>query len=771
MKKNTLPLVPLRGLIVFPGMKINFDVGRKKSLTAIKRAMVSGKTLILASQKDATIENPTADNILDVGTVVKIKQFGKLGGNVSRVSIEGLYRVKISEYTQDKTSFVAIYEELEPEADMDDSPEMEALVRSNTELFKELANISKKTSSEVMLEIMQETSPEKLANLLSVNGLYQLEDKQKTIQIIDNKERLEEIAKLLSNEIEVVKLGVTINNRVRNQMDKMQKEHYLHEQVKAIKAELGEGDADKAPEQKEMVDELPLDDALKEKIKKEIDRLSTLPSASPETGMLRSWIDLVFDLPWNKSSKDNIDLEIAQKVLDEDHYGLKKVKERIIEYLAVRALTKSMKGPILCFVGPPGVGKTSIGKSIARATDRKFARMSLGGVRDEAEIRGHRRTYIGSIPGRIISNIKQAGTNNPVFLLDEIEKMSNDFRGDPASAMLEVLDPEQNSTFTDHYLELPFDLSQVMFIATANSVDTIPPALFDRMEIIQISGYTDDEKLNIAKKYLLPKQLTEHGMEEKNLKIKDAIILEIINSYTREAGVRNLERQFANICRKCARQIVSKKKSSIEITSKNLEKYLGVKKYLPDDANTEDQVGVATGLAWTSVGGVTLNIEVNVMRGSGKLQLTGQLGDVMKESASAGLSYIRANAVDLGIDEDNKFYEDKDIHVHIPEGATPKDGPSAGISMATAMLSALTDIPVSHSVAMTGEITLRGKVLPIGGLKSKTLAAYRAGIKKVIIPKENQKDLHEIPEKVKNKLDIVCVSTLEEVLEHALVKK
>lgn len=771
MSKNTLPLVPLRGLIVFPGMKINFDVGRKKSLAAIKRAMVSGKTLILASQKDATIEDPTTENILDVGTVVKIKQFGKLGGNVSRVSIEGLYRVKISEYTQDKTSFMAIYEELEPEGDMDDSPDIEALMRSNTELFKELANISKKTSSEIMLEVMQESSPEKLANLLSIHGLYQLEDKQRTIQLIDNKERLEEIAKLLNNEIEVVKLGVTINTRVRTQMDKMQKEHYLHEQVKAIKAELGEGDADKAPEQKEMVDELPLDDIHKEKIKKEIDRLSTLPSASPETGMLRSWIDLVFDLPWNTSSKDNIDLEIAQKVLDEDHYGLKKVKERIIEYLAVRALTKSMKGPILCFVGPPGVGKTSIGKSIARATDRKFVRMSLGGVRDEAEIRGHRRTYIGSIPGRIVSNIKQAGTNNPVFLLDEIEKMGNDFRGDPASAMLEVLDPEQNSTFTDHYLEMPFDLSQVMFIATANSVDTIPPALFDRMEIIHISGYTDDEKLNIAKKYLLPKQLLEHGMEQKNLKIKDPIILEIINYYTREAGVRNLERQFANICRKCARQIVSKKKTSVEITTKNLEKYLGVKKYLPDDANTEDQIGVATGLAWTSVGGVTLNIEVNVMRGSGKLQLTGQLGDVMKESASAGLSYIRANAMELGIAEDNMFYEDKDIHIHIPEGATPKDGPSAGISMATAMLSALTDTPVSHSVAMTGEITLRGKVLPIGGLKSKTLAAYRAGIKKVLIPKENQKDLHEIPEKVKNKLDIICVSTLEEVLEHALVKK
>jgi len=770
MKKNTLPLVPLRGLIVFPNMTINFDVGRKKSLTAIKSAMNSGKTLLLASQKDATIEEPTTENILDIGTVVKIKQFGKLGGNVSRVTVEGLYRVKISEYTQDTTCFNAIYEEIEPDADIENDAELQAIMRTTVDLFKELANVSKKISSEVMLKVMQEQSPEDLANLLTIHGLYQLEDKQKSIQIVDNKERLEVIAKLLNNEIEVVKLGLQINNRVRQQMDKMQKEHYLHEQVKAIKSELGEGDADKAPEQKELVDDLPLDDTYKEKIKKEIDRLSTLPSASPETGMLRSWIDLVFDLPWSKSSKDNLDLDIAQKVLDEDHYGLAKVKERIIEYLAVRALTKSMKGPILCFVGPPGVGKTSIGKSIARAVDRKFVRMSLGGVRDEAEIRGHRRTYIGSIPGRIISNIKQAGTNNPVFLLDEIEKMSNDFRGDPASAMLEVLDPEQNSTFTDHYLEVPFDLSQVMFIATANSVDTIPPALFDRMEIIQISGYTDDEKLNIAKKYLLPKQLKAHGMDEKTVKIADKVILEIIDTYTREAGVRNLERQFANICRKCAREIVSKRKTSIEITSKNLEKYLGVKKYIPDDTNTEDQVGVATGLAWTSVGGVTLNIEVNVMSGSGKLQLTGQLGDVMKESASAGLSYIRANAAELGIQEDNKFYEDKDIHIHIPEGATPKDGPSAGISMATAMLSALTDTPVSAKVAMTGEITLRGKVLPIGGLKSKTLAAYRAGIKKVLIPIENKKDLIEIPDKVKKKIDIVCVSTLEDVLKHALVK-
>ncbi|MEX1377874.1 MAG: endopeptidase La [Eubacteriales bacterium] len=770
MKQNTLPLVPLRGLIVFPDMTINFDVGRPKSLAAIKKAMSSGKTIILASQKDSTVEDPTTENIQSVGTVAKIKQFGKLGNNVSRVTVEGLFRVKITEYVKDASCFTAVYEEIDTDADIDNDDELKALIRTVTDLFKELANLSKKVSSEVMLKIMQEKSPENLANLISIHGLYQLEDRQKSMQIIDNKERIEDLCKLLNNEIEVVKLGMQINNRVRQQMDKMQKEHYLHEQLKAIKSELGEGDADKAPEQKEMVDALPLDDTYKEKIKKEIDRLSSLPSASPETGMLRTWIDWIFDLPWNESSKDNLDLEIAQKVLDEDHYGLAKVKERIIEYLAVRALTKSMKGPILCFVGPPGVGKTSIGKSIARATDRKFVRMSLGGVRDEAEIRGHRRTYIGSIPGRIVSNIKQAGTNNPVFLLDEIEKMSNDFRGDPASAMLEVLDPEQNSTFTDHYLEVPFDLSQVMFLATANSVDTIPPALFDRMEIIQISGYTDDEKLNIAKKYLLPKQLKEHGMEEKNIKISDSVILEIINAYTREAGVRSLERQFANICRKAAREIVSKKKANLSVTSKNLEQYLGIKKYLPDDTNTEDQIGVATGLAWTSVGGVTLNIEVNVMRGSGKLQLTGQLGDVMKESASAGLSYIRANATELGIPEDNKFYEDKDIHIHIPEGATPKDGPSAGISMATAMLSALTNTPVSAKVAMTGEITLRGKVLPIGGLKAKTLAAYRAGIKKVLIPKENQKDLDEIPEKVKNKIEIVCVSTLEDVLEHALVK-
>lgn len=770
MKDKTLPLVPLRGLIVFPKMTINFDVGRSKSLVAINRAMDGDKMLLLASQIDATIKDPATTDILTIGTVAKIKQFGKIGNNVARISVEGLYRVKLSKFEKEDPCFMVEYEQIDTDLEMDTDYEVQALMRTLVEQFQEISNVSKNIASEVMLEVIQAQSPEDLANLLCVHGIYQLEDKQKAMQILDVKKRLNVIAKILNNEIEIIKIGNSIKARVQQQMEKMQKEHYLHEQVKAINAELGEGDVDKAPEQKKMVDELPIDDTYKEKIKKEIDRLSALPSASPETGMLRTWIDWIFDLPWNTSSKDTIDLDIAQKVLDEDHYGLIKVKERIIEYLAVRALTKSMKGPILCFVGPPGVGKTSIGKSIARATNRKFVRMSLGGVRDEAEIRGHRRTYIGSIPGRIISNIKQAGTNNPVFLLDEIEKMSNDFRGDPASAMLEVLDSEQNSTFTDHYLEVPFDLSQVMFIATANSIDTIPRALFDRMEIIYVSGYTDDEKLNIAKKYLLPKQLKAHGMKKKNVHLTDKVILAVINGYTREAGVRNLEREFAHICRKCAREIISKKKDTIKITLENLEKYLGVKKHLPDDTNTTDLVGVVTGLAWTSVGGVTLNVEANVMQGSGKLQLTGQLGDVMKESASAGLSYIRSNSSELGIDVDNKFYDDKDIHVHIPEGATPKDGPSAGISMATAMLSALTNTPVKSNVAMTGEITLRGKVLPIGGLKEKTLAAYRAGITTMLIPKENQKDLHEIPENIKEKINIICVSALEEVLAHALVR-
>lgn len=769
MIDKCMPMVALRGMVVYPQANMNIDIGREKSLKALNAAMDSDSILFVVAQKEASKTDAGIDDLYEVGTVVKIMQAVNLHGDTIRVIVEGQSRGRIKSCVEEDPYFsveVELIEDDEHIYDKDQDNQIEALIRNIKKQFVQMAEITNRISAEIILAVDVENDPQAFVDKICANALYKLDHKQELLTIIPALDRLERLYELLQNELEILKIEKKISLKVRRQMDKMQKEHYLHEQIKAIQSELGQGDENEVDEQRKRIEELPLEDLYKKKILKELNRLSRLPSSSPEVGVLKTWLDWIFDMPWTKQTEDSLDLKNAQKVLDEDHYGLAKVKERIVEYLAVRAMTKSMKGPVLCFVGPPGVGKTSIAKSIARATNREFTRMSLGGLRDEAEIRGHRRTYIGAIPGRIISNIKGVGTKNPVFLLDEIEKMSNDFRGDPSSALLEVFDAEQNKTFTDHYLEVPFDLSQVMFLATANTLDTVPPALLDRMEIIYISGYTDEEKLNIAKRHLMPKQLKEHGLEHGSLFISDKIMLEIINGYTREAGVRNLEREIANICRKCTRELIEKKKKSIRLTQGNLEKYIGIKKYIHEDANQQNEIGVATGLAWTKVGGVTLNIEVIVMEGSGKLELTGQLGDVMKESAQAALSYIRAHAKELKIE--GKFYEDKDIHIHIPEGATPKDGPSAGITMATAMISALANIPIKCSVAMTGEITLRGRVLPIGGLKEKTLAAHRAGISTVIIPKDNEKDVPEIPEKIRKSLNIISASSLDEVLSYAL---
>jgi ATP-dependent Lon protease len=612
--------------------------------------------------------------------------------------------------------------------------------------------------------------PGQLADIIAANILVKMEDKQNILEAFDVQERLEKLYDILVREIQILEIERRINQRVKKQVDKLQREYYLREQLKAIQKELGERDgiSDEIEEYQKLIEQANLPKEAYEKALKELDRLSKMPPGSAEVGVIRTYLDWIVELPWNVETEDNLDLKNAARILDEDHYGLTKVKERVLEYLAVHQLTRHMKGPILCFVGPPGVGKTSIARSIARALNRKFVRMSLGGVRDEAEIRGHRRTYVGAIPGRIISYMKQAGSKNPVFLFDEIDKMSSDFRGDPASALLEVLDAEQNYAFRDHYLELPFDLSKVMFLTTANTLDTIPRPLLDRMEVIQIPGYTEEEKLHIASRYLIPKQEKQHGLKEGSINIPERVIRDIINHYTREAGVRNLERHIASICRKAARRILETKQERVRITSGNLKKYLGIPIFSYKKADQQPQVGIATGLAWTAVGGDTLAIEVATMPGTGKLVLTGQLGDVMKESAHAGFSYIRSKARDFGIDPN--FYNNMDIHVHVPEGAIPKDGPSAGITMTTAIISALTGIPARSDVAMTGEITLRGRILPIGGLKEKVLAAHRAGISKVIIPSENEKDLVDIPDNIKRKVKIVLVDHMEQLLEHALVE-
>lgn len=767
IRTRQMPLLPLRGLTVFPYMVLHFDVGRQKSIAALEDAMVNDQDIFLVTQKEPEIEEPDKDSLFKVGTVSKIKQLLKLPGDTIRVLVEGINRGRIIEFLENDKFFEVLIEEQVDQGESDPLEE-EALMRTVMDSFEEYIKLSNKISPDTLVSVNTVDDIGQFADILAANVLVKNSHKQEVLEAFQPIERLQILHEFLENEIQILMIEKKINLRVKKQIDKVQREYYLREQMKAIQKELGESDSisTDVEEYNERIEKAALPKEVHEKAMKELDRFSRTPASSPESSIIRTYLDWILDLPWNYETKDNHNLKTAARILDQDHYGLDEVKERVMEYLAVLQLTQNMKGPILCFVGPPGVGKTSIAKSIARALGRNFVRMSLGGVRDEAEIRGHRRTYVGSIPGTIISSMKQAGSKNPVFLLDEIDKMSSDFRGDPASAMLEVLDPEQNHTFRDHYLELPYDLSKVMFLTTANTLDTIPRPLLDRMEVIRIAGYTEEEKTNIALKYLIPKQLEAHGLKRGNIIFTEQSVRSIINLYTREAGVRGLERQIAAICRKGVRFLLETGRKRIRITPNNLHEYLGVPRFSVNKANQKDEIGMVTGLAWTAVGGDTLYIEVTPMMGTGKLVLTGQLGDVMKESARAGLSYIRSKAKEFGIDPE--FYSNTDIHIHIPEGAIPKDGPSAGITIATAIISALTKTPVRRDVAMTGEITLRGRVLPIGGLKEKILAAHRAGITKVIIPDENTKDLEEIPENIREEIEIVAVQHMEEVLEHAL---
>jgi len=764
-----LALIPLRGLAVFPYMVIHLDVGRERSINAIDAAMAGERELFLTMQKDAQTDEPNIDDLYQVGTVAEIKQLLKLPGGTIRVLVEGLRRAKIVNLNASDPYIKVEVEEYPDEAPQD--METEALSRTLVEQFEQYAKVSKKIPPEALVAVVTLEEPGRLADVIAAHLSLKLTAKQDVLEAIDVKDRLELLCRLLANEMEILELERRINARVRKQMEKTQREYYLREQLKAIQKELGEKEDrfSEAEELREKVEKAKLPKDVREKALKEIDRLEKMPPQAAEATVLRTYLDWLLALPWNKQTKDRLDLKVAEKILNDEHYGLQDVKDRILEFLAVRQLAKKLKGPILCFVGPPGVGKTSLAKSIANALERKFVRMSLGGVRDEAEIRGHRRTYVGAMPGRIIQGIKQAGTKNPVMLLDEIDKLGSDFRGDPSSALLEVLDPEQNSTFSDHYIESPFDLSKVMFITTANVQYNIPRPLLDRMEVIYLPGYTEEEKLQIALRHLLPKQLAEHGLNSGQLEISENALRKIIREYTKEAGVRNLEREIAAICRKVAKDIVANKITSAKISAQNVEKYLGIPRYRYGTAEKKDEVGVAMGLAVTEVGGDTLAIEVTTMKGKGNLTLTGKLGDVMKESAYAGFSYIRSRSSDFGIPDD--FYEKYDIHIHVPEGAIPKDGPSAGITIATALTSALTNRPVRKDVAMTGEITLRGRVLAVGGIKEKVLAAHRAGAKIIILPKENEKNLEEIPINVKRKLKFVLAEHLDEVLDVALLKE
>lgn len=761
-----IPLLPLRGVLVFPYMVIHLDVGRERSVNAIDEAMVGEREIFLAMQKDAQTDEPGISDVFAVGTIAEIKQLLKLPGGTIRVLVEGTARARIKKLLTDDPFFKVEVEEYPEQLAKD--LEIEALRRSLVEQFEQYVKMSKKIPPEAVVSVITLEEPGRLADVIASHLALKLTEKQTVLEAIDVKARLELLCKILTNEMEILELERKINARVRKQMEKTQKEYYLREQLKAIQKELGEKE-DRVAEGEELrdkVEKAKLPKEVKEKAIKEIERLEKMPPMVAEATVVRNYLDWLLALPWSKQTKDRLDITVAENILNEDHYGLKEVKDRVLEYLAIRQLAKKMKGPILCFVGPPGVGKTSLAKSIARSLERKFVRMSLGGVRDEAEIRGHRRTYVGAMPGRIIQSLKQVGSRNPVILLDEIDKLGADFRGDPSSALLEVLDPEQNNNFSDHYIESPFDLSKVMFITTANVQYTIPRPLLDRMEVIYLPGYTEEEKLQIALRHLVPKQLEEHGLEKAQLVISDNAIRKIIREYTKEAGVRNLERQIATICRKVARDIVAKKTTGVKISAQNVEQYLGIPKFRYGLTEQKSEVGVATGLAVTEVGGDVLSVEATVLKGKGNLTLTGKLGDVMKESAYAGFSYIRSKALQLGIAED--FYEKLDVHIHLPEGAIPKDGPSAGITMATALASSLSGRPVRKEVAMTGEITLRGRVLPVGGIKEKLLAAHRAGAKTVIIPKENEKNLEDVPPNVKRKMKIIMVDHLDQVLPIAL---
>ena len=763
-----IPVLALRGLTVFPGMTIHFDVGREKSIRAVDRAMSGGQRIFLVAQKDVRVDDPREEDLYPIGTVATVKQVLKLPSDTIRILVEGEYRGRIMALHQEEPFLFGRVERLQ-DAEYDaQRPRVEALIRRARQLFAEFLELSQKPGREQMLQLAATDDPGLAADLLAQNATYGYQDKQKVLEQLHPVRRLDLSNRQMAKELDVLRLESELSDKVQESMNQSQRDYFLREQMMVIRDELGEEDeASEAAGYADRIRKLNLSEEITEKLLKEVSRLGKQPAGSSEAAVIRNYLDVVLELPWNTRTRERVDLKAARKILDDDHFGLEKVKERVLEFLAVRKLAPDLHGQILCLVGPPGVGKTSIAMSVARSLNRKLARISLGGVHDEAEIRGHRKTYIGAMPGRIIAAVQQAGSKNALILLDEIDKMGADYRGDPSSALLEVLDTEQNPTFRDHYLEIPFDLSECIFITTANTTDTIPRALLDRMDVIELGSYTDEEKLMIAKDHLLPKQMKKHGIEKRRLRVTDDALRETIACYTRESGVRNLERELAGLCRKTAMRLVAEDAPKrVTVTGKNLEEFLGVRKYLPDEKPTADQIGLVTGLAWTSVGGETLEVEVNVVEGSGKLELTGNLGKVMTESVQAAMSYIRSRADRLRIPAD--FYKTRDIHVHFPEGAVPKDGPSAGITVCTAMVSALTGTPVRHDIAMTGEISIRGRVLPIGGLKEKTMAALRHGIRTVILPEDNRKDLEEIDQTVRRALTFIPVRHVDQVLEAAL---
>ncbi len=764
-----MPVLPLRGLTVFPRQLIHFDVGREKSVKALELAMKGDQRVFLITQKDILDDEPTENGLYRIGTVAKVKQVLRVQGDLVRVLVEGEYRALVKDYLQAEPCLAGRVESV-PEQNCDSStPKAEALMREAVLLFDEFLELVQKPAQELQLRILALHEPGFLADSIGQHVTFSYQEKAKLLAQLNPVRRLDMALRLLCHELEVLKLESEMQDKTREQIDRGQRDYYLREQMKVIRNELGEEDEEEeAASYRTQIQALHLDKAVEEKLLKDVSRMARQPFGSSEGAVLRNYLDAVLELPWNMRTRERVDIQVARKILDEDHFGLEKVKERILEILAVKKMAPELPGQIICLVGPPGVGKTSIAYSIARCLNRNMARISLGGVHDEAEIRGHRKTYVGAMPGRIMTALTQAGSMNALLLLDEVDKMGADYRGDPSSALLEVLDGEQNGTYRDHYMEIPFDLSECMFITTANTTDTIPRPLLDRMEVIELGSYTDEEKRMIAKNHLLPKQMQKHGLKKSQLRVTDDAIGEIITCYTRESGVRNLERRLGALCRKADMRLVEEDgPKRITVSGSNLEEFLGVRRYLPDQLPPSDPVGLVTGLAWTSVGGETLEVEVNVMEGSGKLELTGNLGDVMKESAHAALSYIRSRAEVLGISPD--FYKNQDIHVHFPEGAIPKDGPSAGVTVCTAMVSALTGTPVRRDIAMTGEISIRGRVLPIGGLKEKTMAALRHGVQTVVIPKANQRDLEEIDQTVRKSLNFITAEHVDTVLEAALL--
>ena len=766
---DALPVLPVRDIVVFPYMIIPLFVGRDISIKAIDHSLNTNRMVLLLTQKDIDVETPKPEDLYSVGTVCMIMRMLKLPDGRVKILVQGLSKAKVAMITQQEPFYMAVIEKIVEGKPAEKTIEDEALMRNVKEQLDKAVSLGKSITPDVMVVIENIDDAGRLADLIASHLGLKAEQAQEILEMSDPVERMKRIGTVLSREIELLTIQQKIQSEARGEIDKTQREYFLREQLKAIQRELGEMDerAEEVREFRKKIDDARMPDKVMKEAEKQLRRIEKMHPDSAEAATIRTYLEWLTELPWSKGTQDLLDIRAAEKVLNDDHYDLEKVKERILEYLSVRKLKEKMKGPILCFIGPPGVGKTSLGRSIARALGREFIRMSLGGVRDEAEIRGHRRTYVGALPGRIIQGIKQAGTNNPVMMLDEIDKIGMDFRGDPSSALLEVLDPEQNNTFMDHYLAVPFDLSRVMFITTGNLGDTIPGPLRDRMEILYLSGYTEEEKLQIAKKYLIPKQLDEHGISTKILRISESSIRQMISHYTREAGVRNLEREIANLCRKVAKRVAEDKAKLFTATAHNIHKYLGVPKYLPEEEMKKDEVGVSTGLAWTEAGGDVIYVEATIMKGKGSLTLTGQLGDVMKESAQAALSYVRSRSNELGISDE--IFSKVDLHIHVPAGAIPKDGPSAGITMATAIASALTGKAVKKDIAMTGEVTLRGRVLPIGGLKEKTLAAKRMGIRKVILPKRNKKDLDDLPKYVKEGMDFVIAETMDDVLKAALV--